>query len=171
MSSERAGDVEPTDERVLNAMLVLREPSSVASIAGEASSWNRQDEVAIVVGDVVGSWARDLLSLAFDEIRGYGGNSIQVCRRLLAALEDSSKQPRRAGTPSSRSTWRDSRLKRSGHSRRTPRNGRRRRSQTGRALASPATSTRDADVGAVARVPTAIRRWLSGRPPAVPALA
>jgi uncharacterized membrane protein len=30
----------------------------------------------------------DLLSLAFDEIRGYGGNSIQVCRRLLATLED-----------------------------------------------------------------------------------
>jgi uncharacterized membrane protein len=30
----------------------------------------------------------DLLSLAFDEIRGCGGNSIQVCRRLLATLED-----------------------------------------------------------------------------------
>ena len=30
----------------------------------------------------------DLLDLAFDEIRGYGANSIQVCRRLLAVLED-----------------------------------------------------------------------------------
>ena len=30
----------------------------------------------------------NLLSLAFDEIRGYGADSIQVCRRLLATLED-----------------------------------------------------------------------------------
>jgi uncharacterized membrane protein len=30
----------------------------------------------------------DLLDLAFDEIRAYGGSSVQVCRRLRAALED-----------------------------------------------------------------------------------
>jgi hypothetical protein len=30
----------------------------------------------------------DVLDLAFDEIRGYGSHSIQVCRRLRAVLED-----------------------------------------------------------------------------------
>jgi uncharacterized membrane protein len=30
----------------------------------------------------------DLLDLAFDEIRAYGGSSVQVCRRLRAALEE-----------------------------------------------------------------------------------
>ncbi len=33
------------------------------------------------------AWA-DVLDLAFDEIRAYGASSVQVCRRLRAALED-----------------------------------------------------------------------------------
>jgi len=33
------------------------------------------------------SWD-DVLDLAFDEIRGYGANSLQVARRLRAVLED-----------------------------------------------------------------------------------
>jgi len=33
------------------------------------------------------AWA-DVLDLAFDEIRAYGGSSVQICRRLRAALED-----------------------------------------------------------------------------------
>ena len=39
----------------------------------------------------------DLLDLAFDEIRGYGASSLQVCRRLRAVLEDLL-----AATPASR---------------------------------------------------------------------
>ena len=33
------------------------------------------------------SW-EDMLDLAFDEIRDYGGGSLQICRRLRAVLQD-----------------------------------------------------------------------------------
>jgi uncharacterized membrane protein len=52
------------------------------------------------------SW-EDFLDLAFEEIRAYGRDSIQVCRRLRAALTDL-----RASTPHARHAAIDARLAR-----------------------------------------------------------
>ncbi len=49
----------------------------------------------------------DLLDLAFDEIRAYGAGSVQICRRLRAALEDL-----RATTPELRHALLDEHLRR-----------------------------------------------------------
>ena len=52
------------------------------------------------------SW-EDVLDLAFDEIRGYGGGAVQVCRRLRALLEDL-----RVSAPASRQPAIDEHLRR-----------------------------------------------------------
>lgn len=61
----------------------------VRSLAGRdlASSVARGDDGVVRVVWQSLSW-EGLLDLAFTEIRGYGAPSVQVCRRLRAALED-----------------------------------------------------------------------------------
>jgi uncharacterized membrane protein len=61
----------------------------VRAIAGRvlSSSLTRDEDGQVRVVWPPGSWDR-LLDLAFTEIRHYGGTSVQVCRRLRAALLD-----------------------------------------------------------------------------------
>lgn len=50
----KAGHQKPTDAAVLDAMLRLGEPVAVFTVAGEINAWNRQDDVAAVMGDLAG---------------------------------------------------------------------------------------------------------------------
>jgi hypothetical protein len=51
---QAAGQQKPTDALVLDAMLRLGEPIAVFTVAGEINAWERQDEVATVMGDLAG---------------------------------------------------------------------------------------------------------------------
>ena len=69
----------------------------IGELAGRSlEPWYPDGEAAIRLVWRAPTW-EDFLDLAFEEIRAYGRNSIQVCRRLRAALEDL-----RASTPHER---------------------------------------------------------------------
>ena len=50
----KPGHQEPSDALVLDAMLRLGEAVAVYTVAGAINAWNRQDEVAAIMGDLAG---------------------------------------------------------------------------------------------------------------------